>query len=69
MSGEQLVDLLTLLVRGGGGVAGGLSAAWLGSYTAALTAALPGLTTPKSYAALLFALAKGGWVGVWRRLG
>ncbi|PNW74844.1 hypothetical protein CHLRE_12g507550v5 [Chlamydomonas reinhardtii] len=59
MSGEQLVDLLTLLVRGGGGVAGGLSAAWLGSYTAALTAALPGLTTPKSYAALLFALAKG----------
>ncbi|KAG2445896.1 hypothetical protein HXX76_000500 [Chlamydomonas incerta] len=61
LSGEQLVDLLTLLVRGGGGpaAAGGLSTAWLGAYTAALTAALPGLSNPRSYAALLFALAKG----------
>ncbi|KAG2451571.1 hypothetical protein HYH02_004169 [Chlamydomonas schloesseri] len=62
LSGEQLVDLLVLLVRGGGGpggVAGSLTASWLGAYTAALTAALPGLSTPQSYAALLFALAKG----------
>ncbi|GFR46928.1 hypothetical protein Agub_g8576 [Astrephomene gubernaculifera] len=55
LSGEQLVDLLGLFVRQGLPLTG----AWVASLQSALLAALPGLTRPRSYATLLFSLAKG----------
>ncbi|GIL47773.1 hypothetical protein Vafri_3960 [Volvox africanus] len=55
LSGEQLVDLLVLFVRQNFP----LTSTWVTTFQNALLAGLPGLTRPRSYASLLFSLAKG----------
>ncbi|GIL70007.1 hypothetical protein Vretimale_19696 [Volvox reticuliferus] len=55
LSGEQLVDLLVLFVRQNFPLTG----TWVTTFQNALLAGLPGLTRPRSYASLLFSLAKG----------